>query len=179
MERLHNHDEFLTLSLVASIYNEDGNVVDANTTEIPTFSIAPDETLPYDFQYWGPLDNKSGAFETARSYFVQYDPYWVFTSPTGHIDLITQNNSNQLLDSSQVYIIGEVLNNSNEVISSATIIVNLYDVESEQLIATGYGLVFDPIDPNDKSNYEVWINMPMDFDMESVEIKIVAKGDLP
>jgi len=178
-EITNNHDEFLTLSLVASIYNEGGNVVDANTTEIPTFSIAPGETLPYDFQYWGPLDNKSGAFETARSYFVQVDPYWVFSSPAGHIDLITQNNSNQLLDSSQVYFIGEVLNNSNEIISSATIIVSLYDVKSEQLIATGYGLVFDPINPNDKSNYEVWINVPMDFDMESVEIKIIAKGDLP
>jgi hypothetical protein len=175
----NNQDEYLTISLVAGIYDEDGNVLDANTTEIPTFSIAPGETLPYDFQYWGPLDNKSGTFQTARNYYVQYDPYWIFSSPTGYIDLPTQNDSNQLLDSSQAFFTGEVLNNSNEEVRSATIIVGLYELESNNLIATGYGLAVDPIAPNATANYEVWIDLPADFDMDSVEIAIVAKGDLP
>lgn len=175
----NNHDEYLTVSLVAGIYDEKGNVVDANTTEIPTFSIAPEETLPYDFQYWGILDNKSGTFDIARNYYVQYDPYWVFSSPTGHIDLTTQNNSNQVLNSSQAYFTGEVLNNSNEEVRSATIIVSLFELETGDLIATGYGLTVDPIVPNGTANYEVWINMPADFDINSVEYTIVANGDLP
>ena len=49
----------------------------------------------------------------------------------------------------------------------------------DQLIATGYGLAVDPIAPNKTGNYEVWINMPVDIDMESVDIEIAAKGDLP
>ena len=91
----------------------------------------------------------------------------------------TQDDSHQMLDLSQAYFTGNVLNNSGETVNSATVIVSLYNRESGNMVATGYGLTVDPLAPNGTASYEVWINLPADFDLDSVEIEILAKGDLP
>lgn len=177
-EITNNADEYLTLSLVAGIYDADGNVIDAATTDIPTFSIAPGETLPYDFQYWGPLNYKSGTTDSASSYTVQWDPYWTWTSTTEYNDLTTQNDQNQVSDY-QVTFTGEVLNNSGIDVDGATIIVSLYSKETGELVATGYGGVYDPIAPNATAEYTVWVEIPDDFNIDTVEYVIIARGDLP
>ena len=177
-EVTNNNDEFFTISLVAGIYDADGNVVDAATTDIPTFSIAPGETLPYDFQYWGPVDYKTGAIDLGSNYYVQWDPFWTWSSSSEYVDLITQNDINTV-DDFQVTFTGEVLNDSGDEIDSATVIVSLFDSESGELVATGYGAIYEPISPNASAAYEVWINTPADFDFSTVEYTIAAKGDLP
>jgi len=95
-EVTNNHNEYLTVSLIGGIYDQDGNVLDAATTDVPTYSIAPGETLPYDLQYWGPLNYKSDTFSIASSYTVQWDPYWTWTSSTQYIDLSSQNDKNEV-----------------------------------------------------------------------------------
>jgi len=177
-EITNNHDEFLTVSLVAGIYDADGNVIDAATTDTPTFSIAPGETLPYDFQYWGPLNYKFDAIDTASSYTVQWDPYWTWTSTTEYVDLITQNDVNEV-SAYQATFTGEVLNNTTSEVNGATVIVSLYDIETGELVATGYGGIYDPIVPNGIAEYSIWIDIPNDFDINAVEYEIIAKGDLP
>lgn len=177
-EITNNHNEFLTLSMIAGIYDEDGNVIDAATTDIPTFTIAPGDTLPYDFQYWGPLNYKTGTVDLASSYTVQWDPYWTWTSTSEYIELTTQNDSNEV-SSYQITFSGEVLNNSGEEVDGATVIVSLTDVASGELVAMGYGGIYDPISANGTAEYTVWIDIPADFDIDSVEYVIIAKGDLP
>lgn len=177
-EITNNHDEYLTISIIAAIYDEMGNVIDAATTDIPTFSIAPGETLPYDFQYWGPLNYKAGTVDSASSYTVQWDPYWTWTSTSEYSDLTTQNDTNEV-SSYQITFKGEVLNNSGEEVDGATVIVSLYDVESGELVAMGYGGIFDTIGTNETAEYTVWVDIPTDFDIDSVEYVIIAKGDIP
>lgn len=177
-EITNNHNEYLTLSMIAGIYDEDGNVLDAATTDIPTFSIAPGETLPYDFEYWGPLNYKSGTVDSASSYTVQWDPYWTWTSTSEYVDLTTQNDVNEV-SSYQITFTGEVLNNSTSEVDGATVIVRLYSIESGELIAMGYGGIYDPIPGNQTAEYKVWIDIPSDFDIDSVEYVIIAKGELP
>ena len=177
-EITNNHNEFLTLSMVAAIYDEDGNVLDAATTDIPTFTIAPGDTLPYNFQYWGALNYKNGTIDSASSYTVQWDPYWTWTSTSEYIDLTTQNDINEV-SSFQVTFTGEVLNNSSSEVDSATVIVSLFDIESGELVAMGYGGIYDPIDANQTAEYTVWIDIPSDFDIDKVEYVIIAKGDIP
>jgi hypothetical protein len=177
-EVTNNNDEFFTISLVAGIYDADGNVVDAATTDIPTFSIAPGETLPYDFQYWGPLNYKDGTIDIASNYYVQWDPYWTWSSSTEYIELTTENDNTEV-STYQVTFTGDVLNDSGDEVDGATVIISLYDIESGDLVATGYGGIYDPIAPNATTAYQVWIDTPADFDIDSVEIAIVAKGDLP
>jgi hypothetical protein len=177
-EVTNNNDEFFTISLVAGIYDADGNVVDAATIDIPTFSIAPGETLPYDFQYWGPVDYKTGAIDLGSNYYVQWDPFWTWASSSEYVNLTTQNDINSV-DEFQVTFTGEVLNDSGDEIESATVIVSLYDLQTGKLVATGYGAIYEPINPNASAAYEVWINTPADFDISTVEYTIAAKGDLP
>ncbi|MFC1997829.1 FxLYD domain-containing protein [Chloroflexota bacterium] len=177
-EVTNNNDEFFTITLIAGIYDEEGNVVDAATTDIPTFSIAPGATLPYDFQYWGPLNFQAGTIDAATNYYVQWDPYWTWSSSSEYVDLSTTNDSNEV-GAYQVTFTGDVVNDSNEEVDGATVIVSLYNIESGDLVAMGYGGIYDPIAPNATAAYQVWIDPPVDFDINAVEYEIVAKGDLP
>jgi len=177
-EVTNNNDEFFTISLISGIYDTDGNVVDAATTDIPTFSIAPGETLPYDFQYWGPLNYQNGAIDTASNYYVQWDPYWTWSSSSENVDLSINNDSFEG-STNQVTFTGNVINDSGQEVDGATVIVTLYNKESGELVAMGYGGIYDPIAPNQTTAYEIWIDTPADFDMDTVDYVIVAKGDLP
>ena len=177
-EITNNYAENLTISLVGGIYDADGNVIDAATTDIPTFSIAPGVTMPYDFQYWGPLNYKTGTADLASSYTVQWDPYWTWTSTTEYVELTTQNDSNEV-STYQTTFTGEVLNNSGQDIDGATIVVSFYDVETGELVAMGYGGIYDAIANNATAEYTVWVDPPADFDINSVEYVITAWGELP
>jgi hypothetical protein len=177
-EVTNNNEEFFTISLVAGIFDEKGNVVDAATTDIPTFSIAPGETLPYDFQYWGPINYKEGMIDTATNYYVQWDPYWTWSSTSEHVELSTENDSNEVGDF-QVTFTGDVVNDSGEEVEGATVIVTLYSIESGALVAMGFGGIYEPISPNGTTTYQVWIDTPINFDFDSVEYEIFARGDLP
>jgi hypothetical protein len=177
-EITNNEAEFLTLSMVAGIYDEDGNVIDVATTDIPTFSIAPGETLPYDFNYWGPINYKLSSVDLASSYTVQWDPYWTWTSSTEYVEISTENDVNEVSDY-QITFTGQVYNDSGEDIDVATVIVSLYSVESGELVGMGYGGIYDTIGANERADYTVWIEISNDFDVNAVEYVIVAKGEIP
>ena len=66
----NNSDTYINASLVASIYDSDGNVLDVSATSLPVLSIAPEETIPYDFDIWGPLDASKDVFAKADTYLV-------------------------------------------------------------------------------------------------------------
>ncbi len=153
-EVTNNNNEFFTISLISGIYDVDGNVVDAATTDIPTFSIAPGETLPYDFQYWGPLNYQNGAIDTASNYFVQWDPYWTWSSSSENVELSTDNDNFEL-SANQVTFTGDVINDSGEEIQGATVIVTLYNKDSGELVAMGYGGIYDPIASYQTTPYQI------------------------
>ncbi len=177
-EITNNSDLYLSVSLVSGIYDVDGNALDAASTDLPTFSLGPGETMPYDFSYWGPLNDKTGLIDDAASYTVQWDPYWTWESFSVHAKLTTQNDTNEV-SSTRVTFTGEILNNSGEEVTSATVIVNLYDVETGELVATGYGGVYDTIPANGVADYTAWIDIPAEFDFDSVHYTITVYGELP
>ena len=177
-EITNNSDLYLSVSLVSGIYDVDGNTLDAASTDLPTFSLGPGETMPYDFSYWGPLNYKSGLIDDAASYTVQWDPYWTWESFSIHTELTTQNDANEV-SSTRATFTGEILNNSGDETTCATVIVNLYDVETGELVATGYGGVYDTIPANGVADYTVWIDIPADFDFDSVNYTITVYGELP
>ena len=83
----NNSDQYINASLVASILDKDGNVLDASSTSLAMLSIAPNETLPYDFDYWGPIDASKDVLSKADRYRVQVDWYWTWDSTTQLVDL--------------------------------------------------------------------------------------------
>ena len=176
-EITNNSDLSLSVSLVAGIYDADGNVLDAAITDLPLFSISPGQTMPYDFSYWGPLNDKASALDMAASYTVQWDPYWTWENSRAYVEISTQNDTHEV-SSYQMTFTGEVLNDSDEDITGATVIVNMYDIETGELIATDYGGVYDEIPVNGIADYTIWLDIPDGFDINTVKYTIQAYGDL-
>ena len=58
-------------------------------------------------------------------------------------------------------------------------IVNLYDGENDALWATGYETIFDELPDGGTAEYEVTVPVEEGFDIETVEVEIIAKGELP
>lgn len=175
-EVTNNSDKYLNVSLVAGVYDETGNVLDASSKSLPVSSIAPGETIPYDFSYWGPIDTVKGTYDKAKTYQVMVDWYWTWESSTIMVDLTTQKDQNSY-DSDQGKFTGEVVNNTGKELSSATVIVSLYDKTSGQVIATYYDWLSDKIADGATAAYEVNIDLPSGFDANNVEYIILAKGE--
>jgi hypothetical protein len=176
-EITNNADKVLNISMIAAIYDAEGNVIDASAQDI-FVSAAPGETLPFDFDSWGPLNYSAAAIAKADTYSVQWDPYWTWESPFEYVNLTTQNDNNQYDDFQGIFT-GEVVNTSGELINSVIVIVSLYDQASGEIIATDYTGIWDEIPDGGSSSYTVAVDLEPEFDPESVEYVIIVKGELP
>ncbi len=176
-EVTNNTDKVLSISMVAAIYDAEGNVIDASTQDI-FVSAAPGETLPFDFDSWGPLNTSTDASARASTYSVQWDPYWTWESSSDTVNLTTQNDNNQYDDFQGIFT-GEVVNDSGGSLTSAIVIVSLYDQASGEIIATDFTGVWEEIPEGDSFSYTATIDLEPDFDPQSVEYVIIVKGELP
>ncbi|HNT22895.1 MAG TPA: FxLYD domain-containing protein [Anaerolineales bacterium] len=176
----NNSSEALNVSLVAGLYDAAGNCLDAASLSLPVYSLAPGETMAYDFDGWGPVNYASGTYDAADSYRVVVDWNWTYTSYSEVVDIVTveANDANDY-DGYQLNFTGQVLNNSGRDLTGATVIVVIYDKASGQVIATDYGWIFDDIVNNASADYEVAVYLPEGFDINSAEYEILVKGDLP
>jgi hypothetical protein len=174
----NNTDLKMNVSLVAGIYDDAGNCLDASTKSLPVYSLAPGETLPYDFDSWGPMDYVSGTHDKATTYHVMIDWYWTWDTTTELVDLATQDDSNTY-DKYQGKFIGYVLNNSGKDLTGATVIVTLYEKGTNKPLATDYDWIFDDIADGATAAYEVNVNIWDGFDPNNVEYVILVKGELP
>jgi len=174
----NDSDVDLNISLLGTIYDEGGFVLDVSNGSLPYYSIEPGQTVPYDIDFWGPLNYTSGLVEKADNYLVQIDWYWTWESYTKFVDVITTEDDNTF-DDYQGTFTGKVVNNSGGEVNSATVIVSLYDKASGELVATDYTWVSGPIANNDSAEYTVYISIPEDFDVNTVEFEIIAKAELP
>ncbi|MBU1660129.1 MAG: FxLYD domain-containing protein [Chloroflexi bacterium] len=177
-EITNNTEEYLSVELLAAIYADDGNIIDVASTNLPIYSLAPGETLPYDFDDWGLLNYKYGAIDDASTFSVQWDPYWTWISETEYVDLLTQNDFSEF-DDGYGRFTGEVVNDSGSVLSSAVVIVSLYDAETGQIVAMGYESLFDEIPAGESAEYEVYLDTEPGLDIDAIEYVITVKGELP
>ncbi len=177
-EITNNTEEYLNVDLLAAIYDDDGRVIDVASTSLPIYSLAPGETLPYDFDDWGLLNYKDGAIDDASTFSVQWDPYWTWISETEYVDLLTQNDFSEF-DNCYGRLTGEVVNDSGSVLSSAAVIVCLYDAETGQIVAMGYESLFDEIPAGESAEYDVYLDTEPGVDIDAIEYIIIVKGELP
>jgi hypothetical protein len=142
------------------------------------YSLAPGETLPYDFNSWGPLNYNVETYDLATNYVVQVDWNWTWNTSTDLIDLTTTDDVNSF-DSYEGTFSGLVVNNTGGDISSVTIIVSLYDEVTGVLIATDYDWIFDDIADGASAEYTVYVSTPEGFDPETAIFDIIVKGERP
>jgi hypothetical protein len=164
----------MNLSLVAGIYDENGNCIDANSVYVP-IPINPGEIYPYDFNMWGTMDYVPSAKEATTRSIVYIDWRYTYEAPSPASKLTTKDDSNSF-DGNVGVFKGTVVNNSGQDLTTAIVIVNLYDKSSGELIATSYSYVAESLTYNATGTYEVYLYPPNDFDPANVNIAITAFG---
>lgn len=164
----------LNLYLVAGFYDESGNCVDANYVYLP-MPLNPGETFPYDFSLWGPVNYVPAAYEAVSQYKVFVD--WRSTNAISAktYTLATENNTNTFDEGSGKYS-GMVVNNSGQDLTTAIVVVALYDKSSGDLVATNYTFVAQSLPSNASGSYEVFLYPPGDFDLANANVVITALG---
>ena len=183
-EVTNNSEEILGIELIAAIFdsnredNPDALAIDAASTSPPIYGVAPGETVPFDFDFWGPLNYKTGSTDLVEYYAIRWDPYWTWTSSTEYVPLSTNNDIHEFDDYGGEFT-GQVVNDTDAAVDGAVIIVNLYSKETGELVITGYDSIYDPIEAGDTAIYEVYLDTPDNFDPEIVDFEIVVKGELP
>jgi hypothetical protein len=177
-EITNNSDESLDIELVAGLYDEAGTVLDAASTGLAVYALAPGETLPYDFLYWGPINYKDEVFDQTDSYSVQWDPYWTWTSSTEYVAVPVNEISTEFDDYYATYT-GEILNNTETPLSGGVVIISLYNKNNGALVATNYEMFFDEIPVDGQADYDIYIDISSDWDLTNLEAQIIAKGELP
>ena len=170
----NNSDAYLNVRLLAGIYDEAGNCIDASSLFLP-MAVAPGESMPYDFDLWGALDSSREAYESATQFeiFIDwYSTYEAYLIPS----VISTTDDNNTYDGYTATFTGNVLNNSGRDLDSATIIVSLYDRTTGELIATDYSHTTGPISNNSAVPYTANLYPQADFDPTNVEFTITTYG---
>ena len=173
-----NADIPLNLTLVAAIYDASGVVLDAASTTLAMSAIQAGETLPYDFEFWGPMNYETGAVDLADSYTIQVDGYWTWDSSVELIEISTQNDTNTFDDFGGEFN-GQVVNNSGGPLSYVTVLIYLRDLETGEIVTTDYDFIYEEIPDGGVADYTVYMSIYEGFDVNTAEYFIVAKGERP
>ena len=169
-------DVQLNLTIVAGIYDVDGTVLDAADATVLFSAIEPGEVLPYDFDFWGPLNYSAELRDMADSYTIQIDSYWTWDATAEMFELPTQNVDNTF----DIYtgdFTGQVVNDTGDVLSYTTVMVYLLDIATGDLVAVDYDFIYDEIPAGGVADFVVSIDIYEGFDVSTVEYYIVAKGE--
>ncbi len=175
-EVTNNDSVNLNISLIAAIYNANNEVIDVASVTLPISSLAPGETLPFDFDFWGPLNYLTGYNDEADSYSIEVDAYRTRETDTVLLDLTTQNDTNEFDSFSGVFT-GQVVNATGGPVDNVTIVVYFRDVQTGEVIAVAYDYIFDPIADGGTADYDVYVDIPEGFDISSAEYIIIVKGE--
>jgi len=177
-EIINDSDQPLSVELVAAIFDEGGRIIDVASSNLPLEALAAGSNLPFDFNLWGPLNFKSGFFEKATRYSVQWDPYLTQLSETEYVDLTIENGT-ESIDEKFVVFRGFALNESGDDLTNAIVIIQLIDPNNGQLIAMDYETLFENLPSGRTFAYEIEIELEPGIDINAVQIKVLAKGKLP
>lgn len=177
-EVTNNADLPLNLTLVAGIYDASGVVLDAASTTLSLSAIQAGEILPYDFEFWGPMNYDPSVVDLADSYTIQVDGYWTWDSTIELIDISTQNDTNTFDDFGGEFN-GQIVNDSGGPLAYVTVLVYLRDLETGEVIATDYDFIYEEIAAGGVADYTVYLSIYDGFDPTTAEYYIVAKGEKP
>jgi hypothetical protein len=177
---LQNNTEFnLSISLLASIFDVAGNVLDAEDVDLPVYSVAAGERMFFDFNGWYPLNTVDGLAAQADTYVIQTDSNWTWETETTYADLDVNDGGFEYDPFWGLTFTGSVINNTGVSANSGEVIVVLRDKESDSLLAMGYISLWDEIPPGSTMDYEVFVEIESDFNLEGFDFVVIAKGELP
>ena len=177
-EATNSGDTHYNVSLIAGVYDVQGNVVDAADFSRPLETLAPGETAPFDFTFWGPLNYNQNLVRTIESYNIVVDDAWTWSTETGMANLSTLANAREDGDDA-LYFTGQIVNSTTGLVDSAVIIVFLRDYQSGDVLATNFDYDYEKLEPGTTYDYFVEIPLWAGFDINSVMVNYIVKGTKP
>jgi hypothetical protein len=185
-EMTSSADKTVTVRLLVTLYDKDGNVIDASYADDPFTALEPKETVPYEFSSWGPVATKKGTYDAFDRWKIQVDPSLTFTTDTQLVDLTKSvSGESNSFDEAEGTFKGTVKNTSGGDLQSVMIVVGIYAKKGEpdagKLLTTSYGYAdFQDTLANGKSaEYTVYVPVPTGFDKSKYEYDIIVKGQKP
>ena len=177
-EATNSGDTHYNVSLIAGVYDVQGDVVDAADFSLPLETLAPGETAPFDFTFWGPLNFNQDLVRTIESYSIVVDDAWTWSTETGMANLSTLANAREDGDDA-LYFTGQIVNSTTGLVDSAVIVVFLRDYQSGDVVATNFDYYYEKLEPGTTYDYTVEIPLWAGFDINSVVVNYIVKGTKP
>ncbi len=167
----------LNVTLIATIYDGNGAVLDAADLALPISSLAPGESTPYDFDSWGPLNYTGDLFRRAERVSVQVDPYWTWSEDAALIPLSATGTETVDYGEFEATIRGVVVNDSDVPVSDITVVAGLREVDTGRVIAMGYDNLFETLPASASAEYTVLIPVEPGLDPARVQHFLLARGE--
>jgi hypothetical protein len=182
----NSSDKNVGVRLLVTLYDKDGNVVDASYADTPISAIQPGEKMPFEFSSWGPVVHKKGTYDVYDTWKIQVDPSWTWSTDTELVDL-SQSVSDETQDvgDSDVTFKGTVTNDSGGELSSVIVVVGIYGKagtsDAGKLLATSYGYAdfSGNLAKGKTADYTVYVSIPQDFAKDNYEYDTLIKGRTP
>ena len=164
-------------SLVAGLYDSDEMVLDAGTSSVSAY-LAPGETVPFDISYFSVLGFDDTYRDSLSTFTVQIDPYWTYEVDYQLVDLSVANESVTFDQYGMWTIKGDVTNSTSQNLSSATIMVGLFDTDGN-LMATNYAYIYpekEVFAPGETLSFEAYVWIDPDVDPATYQHDFLVQG---
>jgi hypothetical protein len=177
-EATNQGETHYNVNLVVGVYDKQGNVIDAADLSLAQETLAPGETAPFDFTFWGPLNYDPTLVDTIESHNIVVDDAWTWSTETGMANLSTLEKNREDSDES-IYFTGQMVNSSPGLVDSAVIMVFLRDSQSGDVLATNFDYDYEVLEIGATYDYNIEIPIWAGFDINSVVVNYIVKGTKP
>lgn len=163
------------VNLLAAIYDASGNVLDASDLGLPFAVLVPGESVPFDFNHWGPLNTEEGLIETADHFAVFIDYFWTWV-PTSEVVELTLQDQHEDFSVEEATFSGKILNDTGSPLSSVTVVVALRGAQDKKVVATNYDFFNGELEVGALYEYTVTIPLWEGFNRNTVQIVYLSRG---
>jgi hypothetical protein len=166
--------DVLEIHLLNTLYDADGNVIDASTYDVLPGSLAPGESAPYDLTFGGPntaLDIRQGSV----SWKLQLDLFRTRTVDGASYTLATTGDTHEFSGNWGTFS-GMILNDSGGEIQIVLVVAGLRDKNSGNLVGLGRKLIWEEIPDGGSIEYSLQVTLDPDLDPSTLEHFLIARG---
>jgi hypothetical protein len=173
----NNGAEMLTIRLVAGLYAADGTVLDSASATTPIYA-APGATVPVTFDYFNSLNRRVDEQAQVDRVSVQIDPQWTYAIPYPVAMLQTAEEVKEPVGPAQYSFRGDVVNNTNADLTSATLILAIFD-GSNQLVVSNWTNVYpetETFKPGETLPFDMSVYLPLGADVSTYSFTTIVQG---
>ncbi len=173
----NNSGQMLTVRLVAGLYAADGAVLDVASASTPIY-VAPGATVPVSLEYFDSLNRSAEAQAQVNRVTVQVDPFWTYPITYAVAELQTANEVKEPVGTAQYSFRGDVVNSSQAELTSATLILAIYD-GADNLVASNWIIVYpeaETFKPGETLPFDMSVYLPTDTDLSDYTFTTIVQG---